>query len=77
MSYLNPSEDRSQFQRDRSFMDGLKQASNLFRSKFQPTAQGMRSAHWADDGVDQVSASWPFHIQPPLNFSYTRIECKN
>ena len=57
ISYLNPSEDKSQFQRDRSFMDGLKQASDVFRSKFQPTARGMRRAQWADDEVNQANAS--------------------
>lgn len=41
-SYLNPKLTHSQFQQDRSFMDGLSEASTLFRGRFEVTASGMR-----------------------------------
>ena len=48
ISYLNPNEDMSQFQRSRSFMDGLTQASEAFRSSFKITARGIGKSKWAD-----------------------------
>ena len=48
ISYLNPDESRSQFQRSRSFMDGLAQASEAFRTRFKITARGLSKPRWAD-----------------------------
>ncbi|KAF2480869.1 hypothetical protein BDY17DRAFT_284955 [Neohortaea acidophila] len=59
ISYLTPDAEQSQFQRNRSFMDGLQQASDLFRGSFVVNASGMRKATWpADDDPDtpQVDA---------------------
>ncbi len=47
-TYLNADESRSQFQRSRSFMDGLTQASEAFRGSFKITARGMAKPMWAD-----------------------------
>ena len=47
-TYLNADESRSQFQRSRSFMDGLTQASEAFRGRFKITARGMARPMWAD-----------------------------
>ena len=47
LSYLNPKLDDSQFQQNRSFMDGLLQASDAFRGHFRVNASGMRKARWA------------------------------
>ena len=47
-TYLNADESRSQFQRSRSFMDGLTQASEAFRGRFKITARGMAKPMWAD-----------------------------
>ena len=46
--YLNADESLSQFQRSRSFMDGLTQASEAFRGRFKITARGMAKPMWAD-----------------------------
>ena len=46
-SYLNPKTSDSQFQRNRSFMDGLTQASEAYRGVFKITATGMRRARWS------------------------------
>ena len=46
--YLNADESLSQFQRSRSFMDGLTQASEAFRGRFKITARGMANPMWAD-----------------------------
>ena len=48
VTYLNADESRSQFQRSRSFMDGLTQASEAFRGRFKITARGMAKPMWAD-----------------------------
>ena len=47
-SYLTHNPDFSQFQQNRSFMDGLQQASEAWRGAFQITASGMRRAKWND-----------------------------
>ena len=47
VSYLNPNESLSQFQRSRSFMDGLTQMSELFRGAFRKTARGMAKPQWS------------------------------
>lgn len=47
LSYLNPDEKNSQFQRSRSFIDGLRQASETFREKFRVTSRGMSRSKWA------------------------------
>ena len=46
--YLNADESLSQFQRSRSFMDGLTQASDAFKGRFKTTARGMAKPMWAD-----------------------------
>ena len=57
LSYLNPRSDDSQFQRNRSFMDGLLQASDAFRGQFRVNASGIRRARWVDaDGEDDGTA---------------------
>ena len=50
ISYLNPKTEDSQFQRNRSFMDGLQQAAEAFRGQFRANVPGMRRARWATDG---------------------------
>ena len=47
-SYLKHNPEFSQFQQNRSFMDGLQQASEAWRGAFQITASGMRRAKWSD-----------------------------
>ena len=51
-SYLNPDTQQSQFQRARSFVDGLTQALDHFNEKFKITARGMSRSYWADNPED-------------------------
>ena len=48
ISYLNPGSELSQFQRSRSLMDGLAQASEAWRTKFKITARGLRRPYWVE-----------------------------
>lgn len=50
---LNPREDKPQFNRSTTFVDGLNQASEAFRRSFKVTAPGMRRPYWADDGENK------------------------
>jgi xeroderma pigmentosum group C-complementing protein len=45
---LNPREDKPQFSRSTTFIDGLNQASDAFRRNFKVTAPGMRRPYWMD-----------------------------
>lgn len=51
-SYLNPDPQMSQFQRSRSFMDGLQQASDLWSAAFKITMRGLRRPLWAASPED-------------------------
>lgn len=53
VSYLNPSESLTQFQRSRSFMDGLNQVSEVFRGAFRKTARGMAKPQWSLPGQSE------------------------
>lgn len=46
--YLNANSEQSQFQKSRSFMDGLAQATEAWRTKFKITARGMRRPYWVE-----------------------------
>lgn len=48
ISYLSPKQKDSQFQRSRSLIDGLRQASEEFRGKFNIIARGMSRTFWAE-----------------------------
>ena len=57
VSYLNQDANASQFQRSRSFMVGLEQASEAFRGRFRIIARGLARPHWAEPGrLADVSA---------------------
>lgn len=60
ISYLNPGESLSQFQRSHSFMDGLDKASRAFRVAYRITARGMARPHWASNLEDLKKVSRPF-----------------
>lgn len=47
VSYLTHHENATQFQQSRSFMDGLQQASDAFRTHFRVSARGMAKPSWA------------------------------
>lgn len=51
ISYLSPKQKDSQFQRSRSLIDGLKQASEEFEGKFKITARGMSRTFWAESST--------------------------
>ena len=64
--YLNPGEDKSQFQRSRSFMDGVEQASESFRSKFKIVARGMSRPAWAESPDALARSQPPTDIDLPM-----------
>ena len=66
ISYLNPNESMSQFQRSRSFMDGLKQASDAFAADFRITARGMSKPVWADSPETLALLQPPDDIDLPM-----------
>lgn len=55
ISYLNPKSSHSQFQRNRSFMDGLEQASQTFRGEFRVTESGMHRIDYSSAGHAETS----------------------
>ncbi|KAI7260875.1 Rad4-domain-containing protein [Hortaea werneckii] len=54
-SLLNPKTSDSQFVRNRAFMAGLEQASEVFKERFHVDSPGMRKAQWAEDGDEAAS----------------------
>jgi xeroderma pigmentosum group C-complementing protein len=56
-SYLNPKTNDTQFQRDRSFMDGLEQAKTALKAEFRITMSGMARPRWPVDGGDEGPSS--------------------
>ncbi|KAF6230860.1 hypothetical protein HO173_010976 [Letharia columbiana] len=69
ISYLNPDESKSQFQRSRSFLDGLTQASDAFRADFKITARGMSKPVWADSPETLTLLQPPEDIDLPMQRS--------
>ena len=66
VSYLSPDESISQFQRSRSFMDGLTQASDVFRAEFKINARGMSKPVWADSPQTLALLQPPEDIDLPM-----------
>ncbi|KAJ5928836.1 hypothetical protein N7466_007792 [Penicillium verhagenii] len=48
IALLHPDEDKQQYIRSTTFMDGLNQVADLFNRKFQVTKSGLKRAHWAE-----------------------------
>ncbi|MCJ1312525.1 hypothetical protein MMC25_006199 [Agyrium rufum] len=67
--YLNPKENDTQFQRSRSFMEGLTQVTELFRAKFRITARGMSTPKWNDPPGEASAASITDDIDLPMEKS--------
>lgn len=60
LTYLQGKEEYSQFQRDRSFRDGLEQASEVFRAHFNVSASGMRrTLPTSTDGAVEADSDVP------------------
>lgn len=49
IALLNPDEDKPQFIRSTTFIDGLNQAGDVFSRRFRVTKPGLKRAHWAED----------------------------
>jgi len=56
-SYLHPKPDDSQFQRNRSFMDGLEQAKAAFKAEYKITMSGMSRPRWSMGDGDEGPSS--------------------
>lgn len=50
ISYLNPKTSESQFQRDRSFMDGLQQVVDTFNAEYRSGGAGLIRPQWIVEG---------------------------
>ena len=49
VTLLNPKENISQFTRSTTFIDGLRQTSEIFRNHFTVNVAGLRRPYWAED----------------------------
>ncbi|KAF7162332.1 hypothetical protein CNMCM5623_007677 [Aspergillus felis] len=49
IAMLNPAEDKPQYSRSTTFVDGLNQASDAFSRRFRVNRPGLKRAHWVDD----------------------------
>jgi xeroderma pigmentosum group C-complementing protein len=56
-SYLNPKTNDSQFQQNRSFIDGLEQAKAALKAEFRITTSGMARPRWPVDGGEEGPSS--------------------
>jgi xeroderma pigmentosum group C-complementing protein len=56
-SYLKPNSNDTQFQRNRSFIDGLEQAKAAFKAEYRITMSGMSRPRWSMDGGDEGPSS--------------------
>lgn len=73
ISYLNPKTEHSQFQRNRSFLDGLQQATDAFNGEYHVTASGMIKPIWTVDGEEPRELD---HL-PPVDRSDFVAAAKN
>ncbi|EMF17686.1 Rad4-domain-containing protein [Sphaerulina musiva SO2202] len=63
ISYLNPSQQDTQFQRNRSFMEGLEQAVSAFTGEYRITGSGLKKPHWTLEGdTQQTKAGDPVPV---------------
>ncbi|KAF2171528.1 hypothetical protein M409DRAFT_63763 [Zasmidium cellare ATCC 36951] len=60
ISYLKPKTSDSQFQRNRSFMEGLEQAVDTFNAEYRPGGAGLMRPHWSVEG----EVERPFETKP-------------
>ncbi|KAK4990027.1 hypothetical protein LTR50_002803 [Elasticomyces elasticus] len=67
ISYLNPDVTKSQFQRSTSFKDGLKQASDVWKAKFDVTSSGLRKPLWADTEEELKKYKQAPEDEPPID----------
>ncbi|KAF7171119.1 hypothetical protein CNMCM6106_005606 [Aspergillus hiratsukae] len=49
IAMLNPPEDKPQYSRSTTFVEGLNQASDAFTRRFRVNRPGLKRAHWVDD----------------------------
>ncbi|KAJ6135133.1 hypothetical protein N7512_000293 [Penicillium capsulatum] len=49
VALLNPSEDKDQFTRSTTFVEGLNQTGDIFNKRFRVNKPGIRRAHWVED----------------------------
>ncbi|KAA6413442.1 MAG: DNA repair Rad4 [Lasallia pustulata] len=73
ISYLNPEESLSQFQRSRSFIDGLTQASDAFKREFKITTRGMSRSYWAESSEALASTELPGDLDLPVQKADFRL----
>ena len=60
VTYLNPGRNLSQFGQTESLKNGLKQAAEIFKSRFSITERGIRRALWAEDETQLQDVHFPW-----------------
>lgn len=58
--YLDNDDKQSQFQRNRSFVDGLQQALEVFWSRYKITARGLNRPYWVEDAEQLQEVGYLF-----------------
>lgn len=58
--YLDNDDKQSQFQQNRSFVDGLQQALEVFWSRYKITARGLHRPYWVEDAEQLVEVGYLF-----------------
>ncbi|KAM3515104.1 hypothetical protein MY11210_001222 [Beauveria gryllotalpidicola] len=61
VDYLTPGSHLSQFGQTESLKTGLKQAADMWRTKFEVTERGLRRARWAEDAAQLAQYQLPDH----------------
>ncbi|MCJ1245386.1 hypothetical protein MMC30_002590 [Trapelia coarctata] len=64
--YLDDDENQSQFQRSRSFIDGLQHAIDAFGSRYKITARGLQRPYWAENEEQLLESSLPDDVDLPM-----------
>ncbi|MCJ1441938.1 MAG: hypothetical protein MMC23_002430 [Stictis urceolatum] len=75
LSYLDENESRSQFDRNRLFMEGLKQACDTFKQSFTIDARGMARCFWSEDVGNIPDMDVPDDIDLPVQRPDFRQVC--
>ncbi|KAJ9640405.1 hypothetical protein H2199_005944 [Coniosporium tulheliwenetii] len=75
--FLLPENTLSQFERSRSFLRGLDQVSEMWKSKYAISAVGLRRPHWAETVVELEDFKLPSNVDPPMDLQDFRKAAKD
>ncbi|PLB55633.1 putative DNA repair protein Rad4 [Aspergillus steynii IBT 23096] len=69
ITLLNPPQDKPQYAKSTTFIDGLNQASDAFLKRFKVTQPGLKRAHWAEDPDSLKKRVEQIMVDPEVIFS--------